>query len=321
MYTENSKIACHKDATVGQAQATVSAGGTVELQWNTWPESHKGPVLDYLAKVDGEFTSATYDDLSFFKIDEKGLNDGSWASDELIANNNSWTVTIPSSIAPGSYVLRHEIIALHSAGQENGAQNYPQCINVEITGSGSETPSGVAANTFYTPDDAGILVNIYSGLTSYEIPGPALFDGASASNDTPAATSAVASTAAVTSVAASSSAVASSVSVQQAIQTSSATAVESPTPVATKYPAATSDAVAPIISQIVTAIPSGLLSSTLPSILPTGSANSTGPLPETPLPEGITLKDLLDWIAYILRNMTHGKGSGRNNRQHARQFA
>jgi hypothetical protein len=41
-------------------------------------------------------------------------------------NGFTWTVKIPSSLAPGSYVLRHEIIALHSAGSSNGAQNYPQ---------------------------------------------------------------------------------------------------------------------------------------------------------------------------------------------------
>lgn len=44
-----------------------------------------------------------------------------------IANNLTATVAIPSDIAPGNYVIRHEIIALHSAGQENGAQSYPQC--------------------------------------------------------------------------------------------------------------------------------------------------------------------------------------------------
>jgi len=45
-------------------------------------------------------------------------------------NGFSWTVKIPSSLAPGSYVLRHEIIGLHSAGSSNGAQNYPQVSSV-----------------------------------------------------------------------------------------------------------------------------------------------------------------------------------------------
>jgi hypothetical protein len=43
-----------------------------------------------------------------------------------VENGFSWNVKVPSSLAPGSYVLRHEIIGLHSAGNPNGAQNYPQ---------------------------------------------------------------------------------------------------------------------------------------------------------------------------------------------------
>ena len=46
-------IICHKGATNAQTSATVSAGGTVELQWTTWPESHKGPMI---GKVIGNVT-------------------------------------------------------------------------------------------------------------------------------------------------------------------------------------------------------------------------------------------------------------------------
>jgi cellulase len=44
----------------------------------------------------------------------------------LTENNFAWNVKIPASLAAGSYVLRHEIIGLHSAGSPNGAQAYPQ---------------------------------------------------------------------------------------------------------------------------------------------------------------------------------------------------
>lgn len=179
MYTDVTKIACHKDATAGAKVAKVKAGGTVEISWNTWPSSHAGPVIDMMAAVD-DATAATSKELSFFKIDEAGYEAGQWASDKLIANNLTWSVTIPDSIKAGQYVLRHEIIALHSAGQANGAQNYPKCINIEVEGSGTEAPAGVSADKLYTPTDPGILVNIYSGdLSSYKIPGPALFSGAS----------------------------------------------------------------------------------------------------------------------------------------------
>ncbi|KAI9147169.1 Endoglucanase-4 [Paramyrothecium foliicola] len=169
-----SDIACHKSATAASNFVQVAAGDSVTLQWNTWPESHKGPVIDYLAPF-----GTSPGSLSFAKIAEKGLvsgsNPGTWAADELIANGNSWTVTIPSSTAPGQYVLRHEIIALHSAGNANGAQFYPQCINIEVTSGGSTKPSGSPATSFYKADDPGVLFNLYQAFDSYPIPGPALF--------------------------------------------------------------------------------------------------------------------------------------------------
>lgn len=188
MYTDVTKIACHKDATTGAKVAKVAAGGTIDIQWNTWPESHVGPVIDYMAKVE-DATAAKAGDLSFFKIDESGYEGGQWAATKLLNNNLTWSVTVPSSIAPGQYVLRHEIIALHSAGQANGAQNYPKCFNLEVTGSGTATPTGVTADKLYTPTDPGIEVNVYSGdLSGYKIPGPALFSGASSgSGSSPAA--------------------------------------------------------------------------------------------------------------------------------------
>jgi hypothetical protein len=189
-------IACHKSATPGSDFVPVTAGSSITLQWNTWPDSHHGPVLDYIAPY-----SSSAGSLSFVKTDQKGLisgsNPGSWATDQLIcgysidkylrhvadlpslANNFSWTTTIPSSLASGKYVLRHEIIALHSAQQENGAQNYPQCINLQVTGSGSATPSGEAATKFYSPTDPGIEFNLYTSFSSYPIPGPSVWSQAS----------------------------------------------------------------------------------------------------------------------------------------------
>ncbi|KAK3292670.1 glycosyl hydrolase family 61-domain-containing protein [Chaetomium fimeti] len=151
----NGDIICHKSATNAGGHAVVAAGDSIFIQWDTWPESHHGPVIDYLASC-GDAGCETVDktSLEFFKVAEAGLIDGTnapgfWASDQLIANNNSWMVQIPAGIAPGNYVLRHEIIALHSGGQANGAQNYPQCFNLQsssaITGSATaETGSATA---------------------------------------------------------------------------------------------------------------------------------------------------------------------------------
>jgi hypothetical protein len=194
----SSDIICHKDSTPGAISAEVKAGGSVELQWTEWPESHHGPVITYLANCNGDCASVDKTSLKFFKIDEAGLIDGSnvpgtWASDDLIAANNSATVTIPSGITSGNYVLRHEIIALHSAGNENGAQNYPQCINLKVTGGGSDTPSGTLGTELYKAADPGILVNIYTSMSSYDIPGPALYTGASSGGSSSPSTTSAAS--------------------------------------------------------------------------------------------------------------------------------
>jgi hypothetical protein len=203
----SSDIICHKDATPGAISAEVKAGGSVELQWTEWPESHHGPVITYMANCNGDCSSVDKTTLEFFKIDEGGLIDdssvpGKWASDELIAANNSRTVTIPSAIASGNYVLRHEIIGLHSAGNSNGAQNYPQCLNLKVTGGGSDKPSGTLGTALYKNTDPGILVNIYTSMSSYTIPGPALYTGASSGSGSGAATTAAATTAATSSVSA-----------------------------------------------------------------------------------------------------------------------
>ncbi|KAL3433430.1 glycosyl hydrolase family 61-domain-containing protein [Aspergillus tetrazonus] len=183
----NSDIVCHRGAEPGALSAETLPGGSVTLYWNTWPTDHHGPVITYLANCNGDCASVDKSTLEFFKVDAGGLVDnsaapGTWATDELIAADFSRTVTIPSDIASGNYVLRHEIIALHSAGNKDGAQNYPQCINLKITGSGTATPTGTLGTELYKDTDAGIDVNIWNALSSYIIPGPALYTSGSDSN-------------------------------------------------------------------------------------------------------------------------------------------
>ncbi|KAJ1335001.1 lytic cellulose monooxygenase (C1-hydroxylating) [Microdochium nivale] len=170
-------IICHKKAEPGKSTATVAAGGTVDFQWNTWPQSHFGPIFTYAAACPSTGCS-TVDKtaLKWFKIDEAGFNVATqkWKVDDMIANNNTWSTTIPSSLKAGDYVLRHEIIAMHGAQQVNGAQNYPQCVNVKVTGGGSELPEGVAGTSLYTSDHPGIRFNPYTNIASYQVPGPAM---------------------------------------------------------------------------------------------------------------------------------------------------
>jgi hypothetical protein len=203
-------IICHLDATNGVLTAPATAGSNVSITWNTWPESHKGPVIDYLADCGGDCTKVDKTTLKFFKIAEMGQlelgsgsgSTGKFADDLLFDNGFTWTATIPASIKPGNYVWRHELIALHEGGTEGKAQMYPQCFNLKITGSGTQSPSGVVGTKLYTATDPGILHNIYndeklSSPADYIIPGPAMPDfggsdsntGSGSSNPAPTATS------------------------------------------------------------------------------------------------------------------------------------
>ncbi|KFA67329.1 hypothetical protein S40285_03626 [Stachybotrys chlorohalonatus IBT 40285] len=172
-----SDIACHKSATPSTQFITAAAGSTLSLYWNTWPESHRGPIIEYLAPYQSSAAA-----LRFTKISQRAIvnnNPNTWVTDQLIANNFTSTFTIPRNLRPGDYVLRHEIIALHGGLSPNGAQLYPQCLNLRVTGSGSVAlPSGTAGSALYTPSMPGIIFNIYAGLTSYTFPGPAVWTGA-----------------------------------------------------------------------------------------------------------------------------------------------
>jgi hypothetical protein len=87
------------------------------------------------------------------------------------------SVTIPSCIAPGDYLLRVEHIGLHVAQSVGGAQFYLSCAQITVTGGGSKTPSNlVAFPGAYKATDPGILIGIYYPVpTNYTNPGPPVF--------------------------------------------------------------------------------------------------------------------------------------------------
>lgn len=179
---QSGDIICHKNATPAGGHALVNAGDSISIQWAiTWPDSHHGPIFDYLAACNGNCETVDKTTLEFFKIDQvgylSGADPGTWASDVLIADNSTWLVQIPATLAPGNYVLRHEILALHSAGNADGAQNYPQCFNLAVSGSGTLVPPGTLGEALYQATDPGVLYNLYTSVEAYTIPGPTLYSG------------------------------------------------------------------------------------------------------------------------------------------------
>ncbi|RDW67049.1 hypothetical protein BP5796_09798 [Coleophoma crateriformis] len=256
----SSDIICHESATNAQGYATVAAGDSISIQWTAWPSGHHGPVLDYLANCGSDCTTVDKTTLEFFKIDGVGLIDdttvpGNWGTDELVADNSTWLVTIPSSIAPGNYVLRHELIALHGAESADGAQNYPQCFNLQITGTGTESPAGTLGTELYTETGAGIIVNIYSSLSTYTVPGPTLIsDAVSVTQSSSAITASVSAT---TTAAAVATGAASGSSSAAAAGTTSSAAAAASTSAATV--ASSSAAAAVVVSSTSTAVPTTMV--------------------------------------------------------------
>ena len=298
------EIICHLGATPAGAYATVTAGGTVELQWSEWPVSHHGPVIDYLANCNGECTTVEKTTLLFNKISGVGMisytaQPGIWASDQLISANNTWTVTIPSSVASGNYVLRHEIIALHSAGNANGAQNYPQCINLKITGSGTESlASGTSGDKLYTPNDPGILVNIYTTLLSYAVPGPSSSVGAKLDPQSTLSSASPAPTLAVPTL--------SNVGIVTS-PISSTTILDDWTGCPSAL--ATTTNVAPGVPSIAAASADG------------SDTDASGSAPSPSTTQTITLLEVYDWLSAILSGwFRYGDHPSQRGSQHARDF-
>jgi cellulase len=50
-------INCHKSATAGKAYVSANAGDSVQFVWFTWPDSHKGPIINYIAPCNGNSSS------------------------------------------------------------------------------------------------------------------------------------------------------------------------------------------------------------------------------------------------------------------------
>lgn len=104
-------------------------------------------------------------------------DDDNWGVKDLNTCCGKMDVKIPSDIAPGDYLLRAEVIALHTAGQSGGAQLYMSCYQLSVTGGGSATPATVKFPGAYKASDAGIMVNIHAALSTYVPPGPAVYAG------------------------------------------------------------------------------------------------------------------------------------------------
>lgn len=127
-------MACNAGGNVPAASTCeVAAGDSLDVEMHQQPNqrecttdaiggNHDGPTIVYMAKVeDIAMTDPT--SANWFKVAETGMvSKDFWGTDVMNKNCGKVPFTVPSDIAPGNYLIRAEVIALHAAGSLGGAQ-------------------------------------------------------------------------------------------------------------------------------------------------------------------------------------------------------
>jgi len=178
--TSNPDIVCGLSAQKAAMVVPANPGSKFTFQWSggggqKWPHN-TGPLMTYMASC-GNTPCDQYDPddtTEWFKIDQIGKeSDGSTWFQADIMQGESYTITLPQDLAPGGYLIRHEIIALHLAVTMGGAEFYPSCTQVLIGGSGGGSPNGtVSFPGAYSDSDPGIYdPSVFDPGSAYVFPG------------------------------------------------------------------------------------------------------------------------------------------------------
>ena len=125
--------------TSAQLSAPLVAGQNITAVWGQWTHQ-QGPLMVWMYKCAGEFSSCTGAGKNWFKINQMGmfappLTGTSWGT-ALIYKTLKWEIPTPAELPSGYYLIRHELLAIH---QSNTPQFYPECAQLNITGRGAGT--------------------------------------------------------------------------------------------------------------------------------------------------------------------------------------
>jgi len=145
-------------------------------QWTHVPSS----VAVYLSNDGGS---------KWFKIDEAAVLSGTvggndWAGNVII-KTGVWSSKVPAGLAPGKYIVRHELIARHQA---NNPQFYAECAQIEVSGSGGSVPDSsyfvsIPSTAWADPKDSNLNFEVNGSTmpaSQYKVTGPKVWDGGSA---------------------------------------------------------------------------------------------------------------------------------------------
>ncbi|TFK21498.1 hypothetical protein FA15DRAFT_672499 [Coprinopsis marcescibilis] len=135
---------------------------------------HQGPVSLYLGKAPSGVSSWDGSGQSWFKIAEWGaasFNPIKFSSYQ----QSEFTSTIPANTPSGEYLARIEQIALHLG--TGIPEIFVSCAQIKVENGGNGSPPKVSIPGYIEASDPSVTANIYSGLTSYKVPGPAVWRG------------------------------------------------------------------------------------------------------------------------------------------------
>ncbi|KAJ4366265.1 hypothetical protein N0V83_007901 [Neocucurbitaria cava] len=187
----NTSLSCNTPGTPARSSIPITAGQNITAVYMYWVHT-VGPMIAWLAYCSNAANDCTTFDsstASWFKIGQKGLESGTIQEGQWFQKSFSrwdgtgslWSETVPRGLRPGRYLLRNEIVSLHSA---NKPQFYPECAHLEVGGEGDRFPSEeylVKIPGVWSMDQPEINIDIYSpevaNLTVYNIPGPKVWTG------------------------------------------------------------------------------------------------------------------------------------------------
>lgn len=135
-----------------------------------------------MASCNGACSKFNAANANWFKIGQSGQSNGVWTQQQgvrklllspplcfmrltfvfvVAENGRPSTAKIPSGLAPGEYLIRNEIIGLHNAMSPGGAEFYPSCTQLKVTGNGSPKPSNtVKFPGGYKTSDKGLVFDV-----------------------------------------------------------------------------------------------------------------------------------------------------------------
>lgn len=182
-------LACNLPGSPPETFIPIQAGENITAVYWYWLHP-VGPMSVWLASCgDADCADVDVNELDWFKIWEAGILEGTlvegmWYQKQFQRWDGGpglWPVTIPESIKPGNYIIRHEILSIHVGKKP---QFYPQCAHLKITGTGTAVPPKEYLLKFpgaYSAEDPSIRIDIYSPeyetTTNYTIAGGPIWEG------------------------------------------------------------------------------------------------------------------------------------------------